>query len=998
MSIQALQEYTRVSKYARYIPEENRRETWIEQVDRVFDMHEQKFSDKLPEIKEDFDFVKRMVMQKRVLGSQRALQFGGDPIIKKNARLYNCTVSYCDRPRFFQESMFLLLCGCGVGFSVQSQHIAKLPKIKERTKGTKTYVIPDSIEGWADAIGVLMSSYFVGDVPFPEYKGYTVNFDYSLIRPAGAPISFGSKAPGPDGLRNSIIKIQVLLNKCIKFNNRLRSIDAYDVIMHSSDAVLSGGVRRSATICIFSPEDDDMRNAKVGAWRRDNPQRGRSNNSALLVRDDTPRELFAKLMESVKEFGEPGFIWTDNREALYNPCVEIGMRAYDDDGNSGWQFCLTGDTLVQTDRGYIRIDELENNINVVSTFKNDNKGINDLTDNIIVPASVFNTGIKDVYEIRTKSGPILKATANHSLLTQRGYVRVSDLVVGTDMLISANETLSNDKVTYDIKDYKPNNFDLLGWNLGDGWCSGDNSFGIVFGSEEDNIAEKKLVPLFETFVNEIDGGNYGNRYGNIKFDIDKDSKVRTYNITNKNKKEKILSRWGLSNGRAHDKNIMKSYWTSSKDDKARYISSLFCADGSVINKNGNKRISITIANEDLASSLQIALTEFGITSRVTNHKRKRDNKNQSILYIGHRDDITLFKNKIGFRIHPRKQTDLNNITWEKNGSSKRGLFKLENISYLGREPVYDISANSTHNFNANGLVVHNCNLCEINMKKANNEEKFLESCKAAAILGTMQASYDNFPYLGEVTNNIVKREALLGVSMTGMADVPEIAFDPKIQRKGAKLILEVNDRLAPIIGVNRCARATCVKPAGTTSCILGTASGIHPHHARRYFRRVQANNLEAPLKFFKNYNPTAVENSVWSNGGTDQVITFLCEVPDGAKTKNDVDALTLLENVRLTQQNWVEYGTRKDTCAEPWLRHNVSNTINVKPDEWDKIESFIYRNRGWFAGISILPMSGDKDYPQSPFTAVYTPYELVREYGDASVLASGLIVAANDVF
>jgi ribonucleoside-diphosphate reductase alpha chain len=250
--------------------------------------------------------------------------------------------------------------------------------------------------------------------------------------------------------------------------------------------------------------------------------------------------------------------------------------------------------------------------------------------------------------------------------------------------------------------------------------------------------------------------------------------------------------------------------------------------------------------------------------------------------------------------------------------------------------------------------------------------------------------------LGEVSDLIAKREALLGVSMTGMADSPEIAFDPEIQRTGAKLILAENERIAKILGINICARACCVKPAGSTSCILGTASGIHPHHAKRYFRRVQANQNETPLHYFKQFNPTAVEKSLWTD--TDEIITFLCEVPDGAKTKNTVNALELLENVRSTQQNWVEYGTRQDKCIRPWIRHNVSNTITVKPDEWDEVEKFIYRNRRWFAGISLLPISGDKDYVQSPFTAVYTPHELVKIYGDASVFASGLITDALRAF
>jgi hypothetical protein len=291
-----------------------------------------------------------------------------------------------------------------------------------------------------------------------------------------------------------------------------------------------------------------------------------------------------------------------------------------------------------------------------------------------------------------------------------------------------------------------------------------------------------------------------------------------------------------------------------------------------------------------------------------------------------------------------------------------------------------------------------CNLCEINGKKANSEEEFLEMCRGAAILGTIQATYDEFDYLSESSAKIVKKEALLGVSMTGMMDNPEVLFNPEIQRKGAKLILKVNEKIADAIGINRCARATCVKPAGTTSCILGSSSGIHPHHAKRYFRRVQANKLEFPAQHFAEQNPLAVEDSVWSNNNTDNVITFLCEVPDGAKTKNQISGIDLLEYVKTTQQNWIEAGTRKDQPVAPWLRHNVSNTINVKEGEWDDVEAYIFRNRKWFAGISLIPAAGDKDYPQAPFCTVYTPQEIVKHYGEGALMASGLIVDGLKAF
>ena len=633
MSVKALQDYTFTSKYARYIPEKKRRETWAEAVERVCEMHVKRY----PQIKEEIEWAFEQSRQKRVLGSQRALQFGGKAIEKKNARIYNCIASYCDRLRFFQECFWLLLCGCGTGFSVQKHHIAKLPSfsplwLKENdNRPKKTYTIPDSIEGWADSTGVLLSS-FCGGGDFAEYEGHEVVFDFSQIRPEGAMLGSSSgKAPGPKPLERALEKVKSLFMRCVENGqDRLRPIDAYDIVMHLSDAVLSGGVRRSATICLFSPDDMDMATAKTGNWFTENPQRGRSNNSALLVRDKTSKEDFSKLMSCVREFGEPGFVWADSTELVVNPCVEIGLYPVDaETGETGWEAC---------------------------------------------------------------------------------------------------------------------------------------------------------------------------------------------------------------------------------------------------------------------------------------------------------------------------------------------------------------------------------NLCEINGKKCKTEEDFKNACRAAAIIGTCQAGYTDLTYLGPVSKRIIEKESLLGVSITGMMDNPEILLNPDIQKRMAKYVLEVNKEIADKIGINPTARATCIKPAGTTSCVLGTASGIHPHHATRYIRRSQGNYLEPPLQHFKSKNPTAVEKSVWSANGTDEVIAFCVEVPKGARTKNDTDAKTLLEYVKLTQENWVLSGTRPERCAQPWLTHNVSNTISVRSDEWDEVADFIYENRQYFCGVSLISIDGDKDYPQAPFSAIYTPVEIAKMYGDGSLMASGLIVDALHAF
>ena len=633
-ALQELQNYTFVSKYARWLEKENRRETWKEAVDRVRNMMHTKYASL--NIGSDIDWAYDIMHKKKVLGSQRALQFGGEPILKRHAKIYNCTSSYCDRLRFFQECFWLLLCGSGTGFSVQKHHIAKLPSLSQEPKSEtgKKYVIEDSIEGWADALGVLLSSYFTkpSEDKFKDYKDQYIVFDYSNIREKGSSLSSGvGKAPGFEPLQNGLEKIRTLLDRCLaNGQKKLRPIDAYDIIMHSSDAVLSGGVRRSASLALFSHNDVEMAKAKTGNWYMDNPQRARSNNSALLLKDETTFDEFQILMDSVKEFGEPGFIWSDSTEMTFNPCVEVGMWPVDEEtGRSGWQ---------------------------------------------------------------------------------------------------------------------------------------------------------------------------------------------------------------------------------------------------------------------------------------------------------------------------------------------------------------------------------GCNLSTINCSSVTDESDFYERCKAAATIGTLQAGFTNLEYLGEISQKIFQREALLGVSLTGIMEKHDIVLTEKVLKNGAKIAVDTNKELAKKIGINQAARVTCLKPEGTSSSMLGTSSGIHPHHAKRYIRHVQANVLEAPYQHFKKVNPQACEKSSWSANNTDEVVKFPIEVPDGAKLKNQLPAVEMLSIVKDTQKNWVYSGKNRSLCTQSYLSHNVSNTVTVKPDEWIDVTKYIYDNRRYFAGISLIPQSGDKDYIQAPFTTVYNSREIVKEYGDAALWCSGLIELALNVF
>ena len=615
--------------YSRFKESESRYETWDEAVDRVIDMHENNYKVQNNTLQPFLEEARTAYKEQRVLGAQRALQFGGEQLMKHQMRMYNCTSSYVNRPEFFGEVFYILLCGAGAGFSVQRHHIKKLPKIQNRTKQAKGYIVEDSIEGWASALDVLMSSFFVGGGKFPEYEGRRVYFDLSQIRPKGAKISGGFKAPGPNGLRRSLDKIEHLLQGIVLDSKEpidLKPINAYDIAMHAADAVLSGGVRRSATICLFSPDDEEMMNAKTGNWFMDNPQRGRSNNSAVIVRDETTPEQFGKIMESVKQFGEPGFVFVESKEHTTNPCVEIGMYP----------------------------------------------------------------------QINKKSG------------------------------------------------------------------------------------------------------------------------------------------------------------------------------------------------------------------------------------------------------------------WQ------------------------------------------GCNLTEINGGKCNTEEDFYKACRAASILGTLQAGYTDFKFLSDTSKKIFDREALLGVSITGWMNNPDILFDEKILQKGAKIVKDVNKEVAAVIGINPAARTTCVKPSGNASVLLQTASGIHAEHSSMYIRNVQMNKESEITQAIMKTNPYMVEESVWSAGGTDVVVSFPILPKKGSMYKDDLLGVKHLELVAKAQKYWVEAGTNEDLCADKGVRHNVSNTIIV--DDWDAVEKYVFENRRSFAGISFLGMTGDKDYNQAPNTAVITAKDMVKKYGNAAVFASGMVVDALKCF
>lgn len=354
----ALSDFVFQSKYAKFIPEKGRKETYEESVDRIAQMHMTHLKDEYPHALENSDFCNDFLQaiesyrDKKVFGSQRALQFGGEPILKRNERLYNCSFSYCDRLEVFKEIEWLLLAGAGVGISVEHQHIDKLPSFVDELNPTSySHIIEDSCEGWSLAIEALIKHYMYPDWAYPI-------FDFSQIRPNGAPISGGFLAPGPEGLKKSLRQIDDLLKNAYKNNpnHRLSSLNIADIIAFEADSVLSGGLRRSAVSILFDPDDELMFNSKVDNWWYENPQRGRYNASAVLERGETSREVYEKLFKSTREYGEPGFVWRSDKREGFNPCFEIGFCPIDSSGNTGWQVCnlvsISGQEMTHEDFFY----------------------------------------------------------------------------------------------------------------------------------------------------------------------------------------------------------------------------------------------------------------------------------------------------------------------------------------------------------------------------------------------------------------------------------------------------------------------------------------------------------------------------------------------------------------------------------------------------------------------------------------------------------------------
>ena len=598
-------------KYAKYDESKGRRETYEETVNRNMQMHIGEYPELKTEIEETYEFVR----DKKVIPSMRSMQFAGVAIDVNPSRIFNCSYLPVTSIDAFNETMFLLLSGCGVGYSVQRHHVEQLPEIRKPI-ASRRYLIQDSIEGWADAIKVLMKSYFA-DRSLPL-------FDYRAIREKGAQLVIsGGKAPGPDPLRKCLNTIQTMLER--KQNgDKLSTIEAHDIQCIIADAVLAGGIRRSALISLFSIGDDDMMKCK----------------------------------------------------------------------------------------------------------------------------SIQHAEIEEVID-----------RVNGSI-----HVRVN-----------VNDT-------------------------------------------------QKTVWIPEDDYNKLE-------------------------------KEQKLQ------------------WFYLYPERAR--------------SNNSVVMARSLITEDV------------------------------------------FKQR-----------------WEviqSSGSGEPGLYFTNNVE-LGTNPCCEISLNA-HQF---------CNLTSINVSNLENQEDLNERAKAAAFLGTLQASYTDFHYLRAVWKKITEKEALLGVSLTGIASINVLDYD---FTEAANVVVDENERVAELLGINPAKRVTCIKPEGTGSLVLGTSSGIHAWHNHFYKRRIRVGKNEAIYEYLKKELPELVEDEVFGNGA---VITVPVRAPEEAIVRSE-DVIAFLERVKYFTEVWVKPGHKGGMNT-----HNVSATVSIKPNEWDKVSDWLWANHDSFNGLSFLPYDNGT-YVQAPF-------------------------------
>lgn len=940
--LSAYQQYIHLSKYARWLDHEQRRETWHETVARwlrYFDQHVTTLTGE-PSLLASTG-VAEAITNMQVMPSMRALMTAGPALDRDHVAGYNCSYLAVDHQHAFDEALYVLMCGTGVGYTVERQVIAQLPPVPAKLEPTDYVIdVADSRIGWATALRELIGALYDGKVP--QWSTYRV-------RPAGSRLhTFGGRASGPEPLI-SVFKHTVATFKGAA-GRKLNSLECHDLMCKIAECVVAGGVRRSAMLSLSNLSDERMRDCKSGEWWHVAPYRAMANNSVAYT--ETPeigrfmREWLA-LYEA--KSGERGIF---NRAGVKRRMLNTRRDA---EHEFGVNPCVTGDTWVLTSDGSRQVKDL---IDTPFTAIVDGRPYR--------ATGFWLSGEKEVYKLTTNHGYTLKATKDHKILCRGDeWVTMGDLT--TDHYVMIND---NSELPLDQNEPQRQAGWLLGQIVGNGGYNPDKYAAYVrfWGDDRQQKLEYALQCAKGSGYYNYDApvpanghcnGTYGN-YASIALD-------------------------DLCNGliEKFSKDPLPALEQQSDSFIRGYLQGYFDADGSPQGSTKNGR-SIRLSSNSLNKlySVQRMLVRFGIPCKVYENRKLAGKKPMPDGYGGKKEyhtkamhellisnyAIVQFADKIGF-IETSKATRLAELIC----SSARPIYaakyftKVVSVEPCGTEPVYDCTVENVHRFDANGILAANCgeielrpqqfcNLSSVVIRAEDTEATLAHKVRLATIIGTVQSTLTDFRYLRPEWQQNCNEERLLGVSLSGIMDHPVL----RTTSRDAIMLLEylrgiareTNRRWSSLLGIAPSAAITCVKPEGNSSQLVNSASGIHPRHSPYYIRRVRQNVHDPLTRFMIDSGiPHAAD---YTNPNT-MVFEFAVASPPGAVCRDDRTALQQLEH-------WLMF-------REHWCEHNPSITVTVREHEWLEAGAWVYKHFDQMSGVSFLPHS-DHTYQQAPYEAI----------------------------
>lgn len=944
-----LQKFQFYDKYSRFNYELGRRETWIETVDRAVDYLRELSEYRLPA--ETYTRIRQGILEMKVMPSMRLLAMAGPAARRNNIAIYNCSYMPVDSIDSFVEALIISMSGCGVGFSVERRYVEQFPRIARQSgKPPQTFTIGDTSEGWAEALRLGLETWFAGE---------DIKFDFSQIRPAGAPLRVkGGRASGPEPLRRMLefARSRILARQ----GSFLRPLDAHDIMCEVGNAAVSGGVRRTAMISLFDYDDLEMRHCKDGDFWRNNSQRWNANNSAVWPeRELSQAEVTRFVLDMVESGrGEPGIF--NRKAAVESRPARRAVAAF------GTNPCVTDDTWVMTAAGPRQVKALRNRPFVALV---NGRGY-ESTD-----SGFFHTGHKPVYLIETEEGYTLKATADHPILHVTKQTRkkqyeqwtpVGELAAG-DLIRLHNQR----GATWHADDHGP----AVAWLLG--LLVGDGTF-----ARHENKSDQALLRFWGEHSQTMVEMAHGALTANIRARRDLQpvwhAQNQYWRLASTGLNEAAVS-YGIA---PDNKCITPQIEATSSAFYSGFLRGLFDADGTVIGAQ-EKGVSVRLAqsNLELLQAAQRMLLRLGIASTIYQERRAAgyqalpDGRGGTKEYwtaaqhelVISNDNLFVFQERVGFS-DPDKAARLADklAGYQRKPNRERFVARIKSITPAGSENVYDCTIAEVHAFDANGLYVHNCgeillrpyqfcNLTSAVARPDDDYESLREKVELATIIGTIQSMATHFPGLRETWKKNCEEERLLGVDLNGQMDSPA-AQDAEIQARLSEVAVETNRHYAALLGINQSAAVTCVKPSGNSSQLLNSASGLHARWAPYYIRNVRVGTHSPVLKVLRDAGvPMDPENGQARDNANTWVIHFPVKAPAGSITRNDRSAL---EQCDFWLQNKVNY-----------TEHNPSVTITYQPNEVLDIIKWIWEHQDKIGGMAFLP-AFDAQYDQMPYVEI----------------------------